>query len=100
MFCQSCGASINQGTVFCGQCGRAQTAIPVGSPVYQVAPASTGWSGGVMTLLVIGSLLLPIVGLVAGVVGLTKPDTRGQGAALLAFSIIGWIIGFAVLASM
>ena len=46
------------------------------------------WSGGEMAGLVILTLLIPLIGIIMGIVGLTKESRKNQGAALLIFAIL------------
>lgn len=48
------------------------------------------WGNGAMALLLIGTFLFPIIGLIGGIVGLSKPATRGQGTVLLIFALVIW----------
>ena len=52
------------------------------------------WSAGWLAALIVATVILPIVGVVAGIVGLTKKSKRAQGGILLAVAIVaflGWI---------
>jgi serine/threonine protein kinase len=109
MYCRNCGTGIGQGMLFCSKCGQAvagggqaiaapmQPVQPI--QVIQAVPTAQGWGGGLMTFLVIMSILFPIGGLIAGIVGLTKSETRGQGGALIALSVVVWAIAFAIIMS-
>lgn len=106
MNCQFCGKTMGLGAVYCSSCGQpstnSQAALQqskVAVTTYQPVVAN-GWGGGTMILLAILAVVLPIAGLIAGIVGLTKPVTRAQGSAILFFSIIGWIINILILSSM
>lgn len=101
MFCQSCGAQNDQSGAFCGRCGRSLVAM--NAPSYSsapVAPMASGWNGFVMTFAIILALLIPIIGLVAGVIGLTRAETRGQGGIIMAVAALGFVLNFLILASM
>ena len=54
-----------------------------------VQPQATGpdqaWSTGIMIALAVGTLFIPLVGIVAGVIGLRSPAKRNQGIGLLVF---------------
>lgn len=45
------------------------------------------WGGGTMALLIIGTILIPLVGIIAGIYGLTKEAKRRQGGLLLGLGI-------------
>jgi hypothetical protein len=56
-------------------------------------------SGGEMALLIIVTILLPIVGIIVGIIRLASPERRGEGGALLAIAIvimIFWMIVFSL----
>jgi hypothetical protein len=48
---------------------------------------STPWSGGAMAGLVIGTVIIPLVGIIAGIVGMNKPAKKDQGLILLVLGI-------------
>ena len=68
-FCNSCGATLAEGTRFCSKCGKAiagaSTAAP--TPAATPAPAATGSGSGLkIVLIVIGAvILIGVVGMVS-----------------------------------
>jgi hypothetical protein len=71
------------------------------------APAQTGedqpWGTGIMLLLGIGTFIIPLVGIVAGIFGMRSPSKRNQGIGLLAFGIIMgflWLMGTSFLSEL
>ncbi len=46
------------------------------------------WSGVHMALLVIGAIIVPFVGIIAGIIGLTKKPKKIQGGILLAIGVV------------
>lgn len=52
------------------------------------------FDGGVMTLLIIGTLLIPLVGLIAGAMNLKYPERNGQSQLLLGIGIVMMAINF------
>jgi DNA-directed RNA polymerase subunit RPC12/RpoP len=50
------------------------------------------WSGGEMAAYVVLTLLIPLTGLILGIVGLSNEARKGQAAGLLLFSIVLMII--------
>ena len=79
MFCSGCGKEIPDDAVICIGCGRAVK--PVKAPEEK-------WTTGVMVALVIGSILIPLIGIISGVIGLTKDVNKNQGAILLTIGIL------------
>jgi len=62
----------------------------------QSAPQKSS-SGGEMALLIIVTILLPIVGIIFGIIRLANPERRSEGGVLLAIAIvfmIFWMIVF------
>lgn len=51
------------------------------------------WSSGTMTVLVICSILIPLVGIIMGIVGLNSKAKKSQGTMLLVIGILIVIIG-------
>jgi hypothetical protein len=50
--------------------------------------SESGWSDGAMAGLFIATLIIPLIGLVAGCIGLSRPATKDQGKVLLGTAII------------
>lgn len=50
--------------------------------------SESGWSDGAMAGLFIGTLIIPLVGIVAGCIGLGQPGTKDQGKVLLGTAIV------------
>jgi hypothetical protein len=80
MFCSKCGKE-NPGNVgFCSACGSVLSLVAQ-------KEATKPWSDNVMNVLLFGTGLLPIIGIVAGLIGIFKPAVKAQGIILLAFGI-------------
>jgi hypothetical protein len=64
--------------VVCVGCGRS------------TKPESGGeaWSAIIVILMAVGTLIIPLIGIIAGIIGLTKEPKRAQGAGLLALGVI------------
>lgn len=88
MYCPHCGKEIADDAVVCVGCGREIKAIG--------KPADKKWSGGILALLIILTIFIPLVGIIAGIVGLTKEAKRSQGGILLGLGILMLIIWLAV----
>jgi hypothetical protein len=88
MFCSHCGKEIPNDAVICVGCGRAVKPIQI---------IGNKWSGGMMAFLIIATILIPLVGIIAGIIGLTQDAKRGQGGLLLAVGIIMFVFWFAVI---
>ena len=63
---------------------------PTSTPVPAAPPPS--WGTAMFTLLIIGAVVIPIVGLIAGVVGLATRGKRSQGLALIVAAIVGLLM--------
>lgn len=83
MFCNSCGKEIADDAVICIGCGRA---------VKPVKASGEKWGTGAMVALVIGSIIIPLIGIIFGIIGLTKEEKREQGVTLLVIGIIMVIV--------
>jgi hypothetical protein len=55
------------------------------------------WGTGTMIALAVATLVIPLVGLVAGIVGLTQRGKRGQGFALIVWAVICGVINYMIL---
>ena len=83
-FCSNCGAKIDVRAEICPKCG------------VRVAPAKPGVpQGGTRILLYIISFLIAIVGIIIGVIYLTKPseDEKDFGAECLMIGLISSVLG-------
>ena len=76
MLCHECGNVIPDEAAECGHCGK--KAEPSA-----LKEAKAAWGEGVMVLLAFLSIIFPIVGLGAGICGVTRSEKRGQGFILL-----------------
>jgi hypothetical protein len=56
-------------------------------PDSPAAPATKPTSGGELALIIIGTLLIPLVGIIVGIVKLSKPEKRNEGWVILGISI-------------
>lgn len=105
MFCRYCGKEIPDEAVVCVGCGRPVQPVKPPPPI----PSDDKWSGGAMTGLVIGSIFIPLLGIILGVIYMsnsqTAPDRKKQAKTLLivACSVMGaWFllyIGMMILAA-
>ena len=86
MFCSHCGKEIAGDALICVGCSR---------PVKAIRATGEKWGTRAMIGLIIGSMVIPNIGIIVGIIGLTKQGTRRQGAQLLAIGIImtvAWIV--------
>ena len=63
---------------------------------YAGAPVQA-FNGGVMTLLVIGTLIIPLIGIITGIVNLKHAERNGQSALLLILGLIAAAINFGII---
>ena len=96
MFCQKCGKEINDEAVVCIGCGcpvnSAQTATTA-NPSVQNKPIPESNSTANCALLF--AFLMPIVGLIMGIVGTCKyktPSLKSKCVSAIVVSIISWIV--------
>jgi len=64
----------------------------LGTQAGSAATADAPWNGTSMTLLVIGSLFIPLIGIIAGIIGMNSKAKKTQGIILLSISIVSVII--------
>lgn len=109
--CPYCGETILDAAKKCKHCGEFLTTInPPSPPSYQERHATydnysdgVGWSTGAFVGFIIGTIFIPLLGFITGIVGLCIRGKRKQGATLLTISILlptalfGILFGFAVL---
>lgn len=102
MFCSKCGKEIDDQAVVCIHCGcpvesaNKESYVPVtDAPIQE----ETGEKKTLANCAVVFSFLIPIVGLILGIVGITKyknEKLRKQCICAITLSIVFWIIGIFV----
>ena len=97
VYCRYCGEENYKDAVICPHCGRQVaplTGYKKGPRFINTVdnPDASPWENSNMNGLFIGTILFPIVGLVAGIYGLIKPGKVGQGLSLLGLTIFISII--------
>jgi len=70
--CTKCGAEMEEGNFVCPNCGNNEDAVNVG--------------------LMILSILIPIAGVILGIINLTKGKKK-SGTSYLVAGIIAWVVG-------
>ncbi|HUQ10755.1 MAG TPA: zinc ribbon domain-containing protein [Steroidobacteraceae bacterium] len=93
MFCPSCGQSNPDEAKFCGKCGAVVSAAtaPKAPHVVSEPVKDTGViSQGMKTGMIIGSIVLPLLGIIMGVIYLMDPNPEKKQAGKL-WLIIGII---------
>ena len=93
MFCRSCGEEIPNDAVVCVKCGRA-----TGVPIWPAPAVKSGESSGLMIAGFITGVVIPLVGLIIGVILLAKSKI-GAGFGVIIVSVLSWLLWIAILAS-
>ena len=81
MFCKDCGKQVNVNASVCLSCGSAVV---------------KGWSDNTFHALMIGTILIPLIGLIAGVVGLLTGNTN-RGCILLVTGLCSWFVSMIII---
>jgi len=94
MFCQHCGKEIADDAVVCIGCGRAVKPLrDANSPSAMVGGK---FSDGVMAALIIASVLIPILGVVLGLIYLSSssssPERKKQAKIILIVAVVGAVV--------
>lgn len=102
MFCPSCGQPNPDEAKFCGKCGGAVSAAtaPKASQVTSDAPKDTGViSPGMKNGMIAASIILPIVGIVVGIMFMldANPAKKEAGKLWLIIGIIAAVVWAALL---
>lgn len=99
MYCQKCGKEINDMAVICPNCGcSTQNEISEQHPMQGVTNTDTVVNGEKSTLAtgaLVFSFLMPIVGLILGIVGAVKYKTtkyKKQSIIAIPLSIVVWFV--------
>jgi uncharacterized membrane protein YvbJ len=97
MFCPKCGQQNPDEAKFCGKCGAAVSAAPAGQPNRAVPEAAkdTGViSPGMKNGMIAASIILPIVGIVVGIIYLldANPEKKEAGKLWLIIGIVAAVI--------
>lgn len=77
MYCQGCGKEVPEDGAICLGCGR------------ELKKTVKPWSTAMVVIYCILAVIIPFVGIVAGIIGTTKEQRRTQGIVILAASVLG-----------
>ena len=97
MFCPKCGQQNPEEAKFCGKCGAAVSAAPV-SQADRVAPEAAKDTGvisqGMKNGMIAASIILPIVGIVVGIIYMldANPEKKEAGKLWLIIGIVAAVI--------
>ena len=83
MFCQNCGSEVSDKAVVCVKCGCALTQNKEDALVFP-------WTKNQMITYGIIGFIIPIIGIIMGIIGLCKEPRRTQGVILLAIGLFAW----------
>lgn len=81
MFCKECGKEVLETAVVCVGCGSS-----LGKSVKTGDFAK--WSGGKLFAIAFATILMPIVGIIAGIMGLCTVENRTAGACVLIEAVV------------
>ena len=93
MFCSHCGKEIADDAVVCIGCGRPVT------PKITAKDVGEKWGTGTMVALIIGTLLIPLIGIIFGIIGLNQRAKKNQATALLAIGIFMALISLIIISN-
>ncbi len=104
MYCQRCGNEIKDGSIICVHCGaEVKNTTPINEEILYQESANANVekvTPAFSIIALVGSFLVPIVGLIFSIIGLKKydktlqPSDRGRCIAGLIISIASWVINF------
>ncbi len=89
MFCKKCGREIHDEAVICPNCG-----CSTGNSASEFNGEDTVNAG-----LMVASILVPLIGIILGIVNLCKKKTK-SGTAYLIAGIVAWAIATIILNSL
>lgn len=97
MFCPSCGQSNPDEAKFCGKCGAtmAAAAAPKTSQPTADAPKDTGAvTQGMKTGMIVASIVLPLIGIVMGIIYMmdANPEKKQAGKLWLIIGIVAAVV--------
>lgn len=100
MFCQNCGNEINDNAVVCPKCGcptenNGGNNVSAASAVSNAPVIENGEKRTLADCALVFSILMPIVGIILGIIGTVKYKTaklKNKCIAAIPISIVVWII--------
>lgn len=92
MFCTNCGAEVLDKAVVCVKCGC--------QLLKEEACAMGAWTKNQMITYGILGFIIPIIGVIMGIIGLCKEPRRTQGVILLAIGLFAWFFWMGFLKSL
>ena len=109
-FCQSCGTQLLDEAVFCPNCGCAVATepapqapmgqAPMGQMPMGQMPVAPAESSGTATCAIVFAFLIPLVGLILGIVGMNKyqtPALKKRCKTAIIISVVVWVLSFLVM---
>lgn len=90
MYCNQCGEEIHDTAVVCIKCGVPNT------PLKQ-KNKQEGWNSAVMIGVCVGTLIIPLIGIVMGIVGLCKYEDKTQGGILLGLGVLMTLVNIGIM---
>lgn len=119
-FCQSCGSQLLDEAAFCPNCGCAVATepapqapmgqapmgqapmgqAPMGQMPMGQMPVAPAESSGTATCAIVFAFLIPLVGLILGIVGMNKyqtPALKKRCKTAIIISVVVWVLSFLVM---
>ncbi|HPF17593.1 MAG TPA: tetratricopeptide repeat protein [Thermotogota bacterium] len=90
VYCRYCGEEIFEDAVVCPHCGRQVAPFKNNKEVEELT--ASPWATSNMIGLIVGTIILPFIGLIAGIYGLIKPGKVKQGFVLLIIAVFVSVI--------
>ena len=94
MFCPNCGTKIEDGVRFCPNCGAKieEAILPPededGKLGLLTPQKNQSWNTWMMTFLIIVSILIPLIGIIIGLVNKNKEGKEKQAKTILITSLV------------
>lgn len=93
MLCEKCAKEIPDYAIFCSSCKEPPKTISVSVP-------TEPWSIRMMTLVIIGTLAFPLIGVIFSIEGVFNKSTRIQGVITIVVAILSMWLWMLMISAM